>query len=585
MARRQADSSPAGEQERNGSSAPQEQSGKSAGSYGLFDVSWFDHNPRLSQAAGSIPFPYRPGSSVPLTQIDVQAGKYTIPGICVLHWIPTLGYSADAQSPISGTAAEMYARVRESFSGSLQGDAPDMVLTVAALADVFGYITSVKRVFRLLNSYSPDNYLLPNGVLAALGFTDAHIQSLRQHKMELYGYINQLVMMTRKFKCPRVFDLLNRHVHMNDMGYADAASPAAQIYLFKQDAFWKLSMLNTPDGVPATGLAGFEFSSAFAQQFTKTGDAALSLFNIGVEMLNAIAEIDTSYTLFGYFRRAFESAEIFQIDEVDGTERFDLFYNEQVLNQIENSHCVGAAWLGTPAFVNVTQDPKTNAILTKPTATLQGLFTSEFLTVFGNLNTEVDWFQALMQRPIINSRSEMPAYQDVINATRLASYVDFATNLGTPGSPSYGIVCGTECVTQYTVTKLVGSQLNALTPALNTYNWVTTTVFSDWWLPVQASQLTASIVPATIKNALGSFANSLQNLAAFDWAPILRAIWGNVYTGSTAATKWEFQYYQGWSDEPFVASDVHNVTSMSVNELFQLNRVCLYSEFNTFGII
>lgn len=95
-------------------------------------IEWYSRYPQLLLGAGQIPYPYRPGMTLPLGKFynnntDV-VNNTTIPGLLRIDWIPSVGQSDSPTSPISIVGKEVYAKVREKFSGSLDADAPDFVI-------------------------------------------------------------------------------------------------------------------------------------------------------------------------------------------------------------------------------------------------------------------------------------------------------------------------------------------------------------------------------------------------------------------------------------------------------------------------
>lgn len=167
--------------------------------------SWYNKNPHLVEAAASIPFPYRPGMTMKIDG-SVDADLY-IPGVMSLQWAPTIGQSSLPTDPASIAAKEMYGKVREAFSGSIDADAPDFPIYLCALDSIDAYIGALKRLFRIVNAYTPENYAIPDLLLAALGCTPNTIADMRANRMKMYQYINELVGMTHKFRCPAVYTL------------------------------------------------------------------------------------------------------------------------------------------------------------------------------------------------------------------------------------------------------------------------------------------------------------------------------------------------------------------------------------------
>lgn len=483
----------------------------------LNDLSWYSKNPLLLETAGSFPFPYRPG-------MDIQPSGYVdsvpIPGVYTIAWIPSIGTTSKPTDPANIAGKELFAKVREKFSGSIDADAPDFVIYLLALDSIFSYIGYLKRVYRLITCYSVDNRNLPELVLKSMGMVDADISDLNANKTRFCQYINELIGMTHKFHCPAVFDLFNRHYWMNDNVYTDAATINSQFYMFLQAGFYKYTLLNTPDNVQAGGL-----SLQDTPLNGGTGSLVEAYFSFGKSLIDALASSDDAYIISGYLMRAFEGTPDFIVDEMEWNPEFKPVYQEEVLSQIEN-----ATWIASnltlldPGATNITQNPKTNCVLCT-------------MAVPMSVGTPQPMF--------ISLRTDRPTAGDVTIATRLKSTLK---NIGS--TTEYGIVCGTECVLRSRIYYLHNGNVLQATGA----SYVTidgTTIESD--------------------DAL-SILRSMAVSTTFDWRPI------TIVDMVKSPT--------GWSVGPtmYMTGDMHNVTTITLEQLENLHKVCTYSEFNAFAL-
>lgn len=472
----------------------------------LNDFSWYNRNPYLTVAAGSLPYPYRPGMAVDIGEsTSTKFQNAYVPGVMSLAWIPTIGQARYATDPAAIAGKEIYAQVRNSFSGSLDADAPDFIIYFLALDSIFSYIGSLKRIYRVLTTYTPMNYDIPDRLLRGLGITQP--DSWRANRMTLFQYINELVGMTKKFKCPAVFDLFNRHYWMNDNVYADSPSANAQMYCFRQHAFYKFTMLDTPESVSAGGVS----------LNTPTLTTVEAAFTFGKGLIDALAGSDDAYTISGYLTRAYEGKPIFGVDEIGLNEPFNPVYVPEVLAQIENSMSVQSFGSVSLESFSVSQDPKANALISVP-------------KVINVVENEAG------VKPFISIRSDTPTVQDTVEATRLKAYV----------APDGSITCGTECPMVWT---------------LYMNGWMNKTVSQTRVWDATTMQV-ADIGPELAAAATWLAAEQ------FDWHPL-----GVVYFKQNDTT--EVTTFTG---------DIHNVTTCGADQLANLHKVCLYSEFNSFGL-
>lgn len=512
----------------------------------LNDLSWYAHNPSLLQAAASLPFPYRPGMLIPTGKIGPLSASNTqditlsagFPGVAALPWVPSIGVSRNVTDPASIAAKEIFAKVREKFSGSIEADPPDFVIYLLALDSAFSAIGALKRIYRVLTVYTPDNYLVPDALLYALGIPEGVIPVWKENRMQLFQYINELVGMTQKFACPDVMDLLRRHYWMNDNVYLDAPLPNAQMYVFRQEAFYKFTMLNDPQGVLAGGLSGVAMNYASPETAYQTVR----------DMINALASSDDAYIISGYLMRAFEGNPTFTVDGIGLDERFTPVYVEEVLAQIENS--TGPGYGLSCAIQPITQDPKTNTLLHTPATALTSDLSATSITP-AHFASE----KKVLLNPWLSVRSLNPTVGEVTIATRMKCAVtDFFTET-VSGEKMYAahLVCGTECPGEWEV----------YFPILNQGSRIITREHYSSVVFMDHSNI-SKINPANLADLQG-----VGNFTQFDWMPISVVL--NIINANIV--------------RPTFIGDTHNLTTLTVDQLQNLHRVCIYSEFNAFSII
>lgn len=372
----------------------------------LNDISWYARNPMLLDAAARIPFPYRPGMWIPDMAVRTAVGDVEywerIPGVMAIKYAPTIGRSVRTTSPASLAAKEMYARIRSTFSGTIAADPVDLMIYTLALDAIFSSIGNLKRIYRLISTYDPNNYELPDVFLNACGIDDSNIPTWVADKKLLFTYITELVGMTKKFFVPKTLDVLNRHYWMNDNVYGDRASMNAQFYLFQPIGYYIYELDSESRGM----LRWKNFPSNY---FRAPSDA----YAIIRGMIEALANSEDAYTISGYFARAYETDGSFAVDYLMENEAFVPVYVPEVLSQIQNMKTVP---LDT-STLDITQDGLTNTILSTPRATEP---------------TSPKYFQDEAVK--ISLKSENPTVVDVTIASRLTATMNGGGI----------IICGTE---------------------------------------------------------------------------------------------------------------------------------------------
>lgn len=524
---------------------PEGESGERPGrGNSLNDISWYSKYPALLTAVASIPFPNRPGMRIPIaSNVPNTGASYTaIPGIMGLHWSPSVGKCNLVTDPASVCARELYARVRASFSGRLYADAPDFLMYIMAMDSIYSAIGEMKRAFRIARTWGPDNYMVPEALLTALKWNP---QSTMENRTQLWDYINQLALMTQKFKVPSDLDIFNRHYWMNDNVYLDAPSPNAQMYVFVPEAYYQYdSTVETPDGVAAGGLT-------YVRPVPKGSTGSRNpdgMYRMVKGMIQALSSWDDAYTISGYLQRAFEGSSSFTVDQVAIDEKFEALYVPEVLSQIENFKPVAMSFDADTlsSGVNmwgpeapISQNPNTNTIICNPEVAIQ---TNKDMVAYNLASLNIP----------LSIRSDVPSVADVAIASRMLSYVDTPSVSGQ--STIYQIHCGTEIPWKISMTAYMdlGNGTPVLQSDVNIGSVVNTTLAAT--APYYLTQLRAAAMRSQ-----------------FDWRPIGYAA---IHYNNEGKTTLYFEY----------DGDIHNITIVSKEDIDNLNRVCTFSEFSAFNI-
>lgn len=535
------------------------------------DISWYSRYPNLLLASGAFPYPYRPGMSLPLGDFaptgSTSIGKRSedIPGVMSLFWAPSVGTSNVSTDPASVVAKEIYAKVRQKFSGSLEADAPDYIVYLMALDSMFSYIAWLKRLYRVLTVWTPMNYALPDQVINAMGIGTNDANGLRENRTKLWQYINELVLQTRKFMCPAVMDIFNRHYWMSDNVYTDSNSINSQFYMFNLYSVYKFKMLKLADGTENTG-PGLEMVRLPQFEVDAMGVAATvdvdTLYQFGLDMVNRLVAWDECYTINGYLQRAYEGAPVFIVDELPADQPFSPVYVEEVLMQIENSRTVPnfkdfKSGNGDLSGFNVTQNPLTNAIVSNPSYTTQGGFDTNGDPVDDSFSLDYNGWSI---PPVLTVRSEQPTVADNTIASRLQASVSVTVGTKSGNINNYTVVidCGTEVPLWWAL----------VTRSSDTGS---TTMFD--WIP-QTPNFTViedDLSYVTVNNMINTVMTYVT-LDQFDWHPL---VFTSVYRKSSSGSISPGRFS--------IIGDLHNVTTISSEDLENLHKICIYSELNAFS--
>lgn len=517
------------------------------------DLSWYSRNPSLLVAAASFPYPYRPGMSVPS---NTSGNPFTIPGVLAIDWVPYVGNSTKTSDPISIAGQEMYTSVRKAFSGELDADAPDFIMYIMALDSIFSYIGWLKRIYRAISTYSPENFSIPNALLYACKITDAAaIQELRQNKVKFWQNINELILASRKFRCPAVMDLFNRHYWLSDNVYADSPTLMAQLYAFNLVGVYKMSQVTISGDTAGNKAAGLTYVACPTPSGGKILD---QLIATGQSLISALDTWSSGYTISGYLQRAYEGTPNFAVAELEQNELITTSYSQEVLSQIENTRTINMPGIDLTSEVlkwTVAQAVVTNTIVS-PNSLSAPISQDAQPQQFAYWWNQFGPTGGKLSHGYLNIHADQPAAGDSVIASRLHAITDVKFTATT--QPSGGSIgkWGSVAVTIHAATEIpIGLRSCNIDYAGNPIN-----------LPVYQQLVFGA--DYTLTSADVTAFESFCMLSQSDWHPFIY-----VYTKKLSG---------GMREQLF--GDVYNLATPSVADFENLHRVCIYSELNAFAI-
>lgn len=302
---------------------------------------------QLLKDVASIPFSWAVGTPLTLNNELLKGlsskGYFTVPGICRLDVQPSIGHANMATDPINIAANRIYSYVRHANSGSKIYDAPDLMLYLVAVANVYGYIMQLQRILGAIGTYSAYNRYLPDQLVSAMG---ADPEDVRSNIANFRGRLNMLITKAASFAIPSDMPYFRNMVETLGNYYIEGTSMKDQIYLVYSNSFYNYQ-LNT-DG---SGMLKIKYIP---------GNDVATLMRYGEEMLDILVYSEDMNTMSGDILKAYGTDRIYKLATIP--ENFALLplMDIPVLEQIKNATTVGILRDGTPMFsldTDIKQEP------------------------------------------------------------------------------------------------------------------------------------------------------------------------------------------------------------------------------------
>lgn len=338
------------------------------------DPNWYALNPQLLKDSASFPYAWPLGNRLNLGNWANVINRGSVPGIMVMNWVPTIGYSSDGTSPVNVASINTYTKVRHDNSGHANYDHADYMMYLLAMDSVYAFHSWMRRVYGVALTYSNTNRYFPRAVVKAMG---VDFDDLQKNLADFRQYINTYAIKASALAVPANMSIMTKHYWMSEGLYYDSQQDKPQTYLFNPLGFYKYTITNgeTPHGkltfapmFPVIGPANRTptptaplYSGANAERkwtlndFVKYGDALLA----------PIISDEDFGIMSGDTLKSFGIGGCYTLPITEETYTVVPSYSAEVLDQIQNATFIGMPVVDT---MDIDQDVSIGAgwILSDP---------------------------------------------------------------------------------------------------------------------------------------------------------------------------------------------------------------------------
>lgn len=506
------------------------------------DPEWYYSNEDLTAPFAKIPFnrilgvknkAYPdvtvPSVADPNTNITVKGSEYTAPGICVVNFIPTMGYSDAANSPLNVAANKNFAFMRRENAGSTNYTDADLMMYFLS---VVGLVPALKHAIRTLKMsaiYAPTTRYVPDMLVKAMGFEP---NDLRKNFENYRGRLNRMIVKFNQFPVPADFKHIKRWEFLCDNVFMDRNSTKAQMYFYR------------PIGIPVfhdLGDASTEFGyvsydypwglSNLAPQLTTANKVGGMInFEAYLDVIdNALSNLYNSSDIAimsGDTLKAFSNTGVYSMPLVKEFEEVLPTYSEMGIRQFHNTEFLPIvsggnidAWsaqLNNLRVEQVLSMDKTNFILK---STLLGPGSGSVMQKMGTMMLNID--------------KPNPDWKDVIEITRTKMSGEFNA------AP---LVSGKWCIKVHFASE----------------------IYVNAWIYADAVVDNPQILITSFVGTHTDDARIAQIITAFDWAPIYFLV--DQHEGSVIPQLGEIDNYTFLS-----GSDLDQLNEAIIQDLFGIS--------------
>nr|QXV86457.1 capsid protein [Rat picobirnavirus] len=318
------------------------------------DVSWYTKNSQMLEDSASYSYNQALGAKLKSPWEGYETVN-AIPGVLGLRIMPTIGRSDGSISPANLCANNIYAFVRSRNSGAANYDQADLMIYLLAMDSLYSAWNWLKRIYGYASVYSQYNRYMPEGIAE---IENVNIQDIVQNLADFRWFLNNAAAKIGSFCVPAVMPYFIRHSWMYSSIYKDSNNMKAQLMMFTPDGFYTYTEKTSKyGGMLKYSKVGVNSSGQYVAW------TAQSLRNYLNLMLQAVSYSEDIAIISGDILKAYGENSLFKLTPVDADYSVEPTYNEEVLNQMHNSTCIGTS---STANYDITQDPDSGYLVWNP---------------------------------------------------------------------------------------------------------------------------------------------------------------------------------------------------------------------------
>ena len=318
------------------------------------DPAWYALNPQLLKDAASFPYAWPLGNKLNVGEFGTLINQGSLPGIMVMNWVPTIGYSEDGTSPVNVASINTYTKVRHDNSGHANYDHADYMMYLLAMDSVYAFHSWMRRVYGCMLTYSNTNRYYPRAIVKAMG---VDFDNLQGNLADFRQYINTYAIKASALAVPAKMSFMTKHYWMSEGMYYDSQQDKPQTYLFNPLGFYKfaLSQGETPHGTLQFKPMFTDTTGAIPGCRTNRPWTLEDFISYGDNLLAPIISDEDFGIMSGDTLKSFGIGGCYTLPITEETYTVLPSYSAEVLDQIQN-----ATFIGLPVIDTMTIDQNVN---------------------------------------------------------------------------------------------------------------------------------------------------------------------------------------------------------------------------------
>lgn len=321
------------------------------------DPKWYVPSEQLAKDGASIPYAVYNGveygllSSKADAAVYVETGSQTTiasPGIFIYKYVPWYG-NASTSSALNLAMRGIFSFIRAANSGRTNYEAPDLIMYIMQMDQIYLMIHEAVRLVKLANTYLLENRTVPVAIFKAMGID---YEDLVSNQANYRTKLNTIISKVNSMAVPAALDIFKRRAMMGSVILTDEPNRPTQIIIPHIDGFFSYDATavtgstlryvgfrndGSHDG-NAAAFMGVVSDKSYANFNSRIITMQRILDNISRVLDNIISDDDIN-VMSGDIIKAYGS-NLHQIQYVNENEVAEFTHDEDLLTQFANSNVI-----------------------------------------------------------------------------------------------------------------------------------------------------------------------------------------------------------------------------------------------------
>lgn len=376
------------------------------------DPAWYNNYPYLVRDVAN--FSYNQFTGMPMQYGNNTASAWVSPGLCAITLYPTFGTAYNPSSAVNIAGAQLFTYIRSKISGSRAYEYTDVMITLAAIDQIYSAINWLKRIYAEVRSWELQNKYIPDALLRAEGSAIAN-SNIRSDFANFRAAINMIIDKAKALAVPMDIDLFKRHANTYKYVYVEGTSIKDGLYMYVPAGFYQYTVNKTTS------------KSELVFKPVPTGTTDISVIIQYVQdLINAIYLDEFVNTISGDILKAFDG-NLLQLDTLSEDEKVPIVFDMAVLEQMKNATLLSNS--AADVYVPGTLTEATNAAQAEP-----------YLTFTPSVNDQTT-FDRLGNKQFLTTTTKEVSPELNMENSRLIAAADSMSPI------AYGLSVGAEVAT------------------------------------------------------------------------------------------------------------------------------------------